>query len=80
MSYLPFMFTSKDYEKMATQLVKKVGIKDATRLLVLEGVSPHTANKILHGRYGQPIGKFVGRVLRDVLEKKVAVDERRPNE
>lgn len=71
MAYVPFMFTTQDYEKMAEQLIERVGIKDATRLLVLEGVSPHTATKILHGRYGQPIGKFVGRVLKDVLEKKV---------
>ena len=56
---------------MATKLGEEVGIKSATRLLVLEGVAPTTADKVLHGRYGQPIGKFVGRVLKDVLEKQV---------
>ena len=71
MSHFAFMFTTQEFEEMAKQLAEKFGRKHAIRLLVIEGVAPTTAGRVIRGTYGQPIGQFVGRVLKDVLEKQV---------
>lgn len=59
---------SKDLKKMAEEFAKRVGKPRARKLLVLEGVSPHTADKIISGRYPSEIGELLGAAIERVLK------------
>ncbi len=58
----------KDLKKMAEQFALKVGKPMARKLLVLEGVSPHTADKIISGRYPSEIGELLGNAIKRVVK------------
>ena len=53
-------------------LAKKLGKPEARRLLVIEGLSPHTADKIMGGRYQSEMGPLVRDAIRRAI---VAADK-----
>lgn len=50
------------------ELARLLGKGEARRLLVVEGVSPHTADKVINGRYASEIGTLVGAAIKRALE------------
>ncbi len=60
--------SSNDLKKTAIEIAKRLGKGEARRLLVVEGVSPHTADKIIGGRYQSEIGALVGAAIKRAFE------------
>lgn len=60
--------SDKDLKRMAEEFANKVGKPEARKLLVLEGISPHTADKIISGRYPSEIGDLLGAAIKRVLK------------
>lgn len=53
----------KALKKTLKTLVKKVGIVEARRLLVIAGVSPSTADKLVGNRYPSEVGRLLGATI-----------------
>lgn len=61
----------KDLKQAVLELAQKIGKSEARRLLVLEGISPHTADKVLRGCYESEIGALVeGAIQRAIAASK----------
>lgn len=56
-----------DPRESVLELVALVGRSEARTLLVLEGVSPHTADKLTAGKYPSRVGKLMGDAIERVL-------------
>lgn len=53
---------------MAVDLAARIGKSEARRRLVVEGVSPHTADKIIGSRYPSEIGVLLGAAIQRAIE------------
>jgi hypothetical protein len=60
--------SSEDLKKKAEEFAAKVGKPKARKALVLEGVSPHTADKIISGRYPSEIGELLGAAIERAIK------------
>lgn len=67
MSYSSPM-SDKDLKEEVQALARLLGKSEARRRLVVEGVSPHTADKLMRGVYPSEIGVLLGSAIRKVLE------------
>ena len=55
-------------KQAAMDLAKRVGKPEARRLLVVAGISPHTADKLISGRYTSEVGLLVGAAINRAVE------------
>lgn len=46
----------------------QIGKSEARRLLVVAGVSPHTADKLIGGRYPSEVGLLMGAAIERAIE------------
>lgn len=58
----------KDPKEEALELANQVGKPEARRLLVVAGISPHTADKLISGRYTSEVGLLVGAAIQRAIE------------
>lgn len=57
-----------DLLKVVKSMQTRVGRGEALRLLVVAGISPHTALRLCSGRYLSKIGVLVARAIREADE------------
>lgn len=60
--------SSNELKRKTIEFAKRVGKPEARRLLVVAGISPHTADKIIGGRYPSEIGILLGAAIQRVIE------------
>lgn len=66
-AYISFMSNS-DLLKAVADMVERVGKSEARRLLVVAGISPHTANTMTRGKYTAEIKLLVRRAILEAVE------------
>lgn len=59
---------NKNLKKDIADLAKRVGKPEARRLLVVAGISPHTADKLIGERYPSEVGILVGAAIQRAIE------------
>jgi hypothetical protein len=60
--------TSNDLKKLIRDMAIRVGRTEALRLLVVAGVSPHTADRLSRDAYQSQIGNLLGKAIKEAVK------------
>ena len=63
------LLSSDSYKRLLSELIELLGSEEALRRLVAARMSPHTAYRLISGKYNSGVGAKSGIVIGHVLEE-----------